>query len=126
MVGYIAHCWELLGSWAWTPSLVTNALQAWQMEQMATGLIVACAVHLSGMFSTLIVGAISDYFNRASVLIFMGAAGALSSLLMGLSVSWGRGGHYCSRLWGVSSFLVIQASYLPRLPIMCLRQSWGV
>ncbi|MBJ8740645.1 MFS transporter [Citrobacter sp. FDAARGOS_156] len=91
MVGYIAHCWELLGSWAWTPSLVTNALQAWQMEPMATGLIVACAVHLSGMFSTLIVGAISDYFNRASVLIFMGAAGALSSLLMGLSVSWGAG-----------------------------------
>ncbi len=43
------------------------------------------------MFSTLIVGSVSDYFNRASVLIFMGATGALSSLLMGFSADWSAG-----------------------------------
>lgn len=48
-------------------------------------------VHLSGMFSALIVGMVSDYFNRASVLVFMGAAGALSSVMMGFSISWGAG-----------------------------------
>lgn len=91
LTGYIAHCWELLGSWAWTPSLVAEALSVLSLEPVTTGLIIACAVHLSGMFSTLIVGTISDYFNRTAVLIFMGAAGALSSMLMGLSVSWGAG-----------------------------------
>jgi len=91
LTGYIAHCWELLGNWAWTPSMVAGKLQIFNLSPIATGLIVASVVHLSGMFSTLIVGTISDYFNRASVLIFMGAAGALSCVLMGYSVSWGIG-----------------------------------
>ncbi|WP_309228100.1 MFS transporter [Kosakonia sp. S42] len=91
LTGYIAHCWELLGNWAWTPSIVTQSLQASNLSPIATGLIVASAVHLSGMFSTMIVGTVSDYFNRASVLIFMGAAGAASSVLIGYSVHWGAG-----------------------------------
>ncbi|MFZ4835217.1 MFS transporter [Rouxiella sp. Mn2063] len=91
LIGYIAHCWELLGNWAWTPSMVAEKLQALNLSPMTIGLIVASTVHLSGMFSTLIVGTISDYFNRASVLIFMGAAGALSCVLMGYSASWSIG-----------------------------------
>jgi MFS family permease len=89
LTGYIAHCWELLGNWAWTPSMILERLDVLNLSSVTTGIIVASSVHLSGMFSTLIVGAISDYFNRASVLIFMGAAGALSSILMGVSGSWG-------------------------------------
>lgn len=91
LAGYIAHCWELLGSWAWTPSMVIQSLHGLPLTPVTTGLIVASAIHLSGMLSTLVVGALSDYFNRASVLIFMGAAGAVSSVLMGYSVSWGAG-----------------------------------
>lgn len=91
LVGYTAHCWELLGSWTWTPSRIVETLHAWHLDPISTGLIVASAVHLAGMFSTLIVGTVSDYFNRTSVLIFMGAAGALSSLLMGFSADWGAG-----------------------------------
>ncbi len=91
LVGYIAHCWELLGSWAWTPSLVAGALHNFTLDPILTGLLVASVVHLSGMFSTLIVGAASDYFNRASVLMFMGAAGAMSSAMMGYSLHWGAG-----------------------------------
>lgn len=91
LTGYIAHCWELFGNWTWTPGMIAEKLQAFNLSPIATGLIVASAVHLSGMFSTLIVGTISDYFNRASVLIFMGAAGSLSAILMGYSASWGVG-----------------------------------
>lgn len=91
LTGYIAHCWELFGNWAWTPSIVMQSLMTFHLSPVATGLIVASAVHLSGFFSTMIVGTVSDYFNRASVLIFMGAAGAVSSVLIGYSVHWGAG-----------------------------------
>ncbi|SMG17322.1 MFS transporter [Cedecea sp. NFIX57] len=89
LVGYIAHSWELLGAWAWTPSMLAHVLKNESFNPVTTGLIIAFTVHLSGMLSTLIVGSLSDYFNRTSVLIFMGAAGAVGSLFMGISVSWG-------------------------------------
>ncbi|VEB94992.1 putative 3-hydroxyphenylpropionic transporter MhpT [Cedecea lapagei] len=89
LVGYIAHCWELLGSWAWTPSMIAHALVNENFSPLTTGLIITFTIHLSGMLSTLLVGSISDYFNRTAVLIFMGAGGAISSVLMGMSVSWG-------------------------------------
>jgi MFS family permease len=85
LVGYIAHSWELLGNWAWAPSLVSEALSGFSLDPLSAGLIVAAVIHLAGMVATLIVGTVSDYFNRASVLMFMGAAGALGSLLMGWS-----------------------------------------
>lgn len=91
LAGYVAHCWELLGNWAWTPGMVIESLQECDLSPLTIGLVVASAIHLSGMLSTLIIGAISDYFNRASVLVFMGAAGAAGSVLMGYSVSWGAG-----------------------------------
>ncbi|MGP1134920.1 MFS transporter [Serratia sp. CY41931] len=91
LVGYIAHSWELLGNWAWAPSLVSEALSGFSLDPLSAGLIVAAVIHLAGMVATLIVGTVSDYFNRASVLMFMGAAGALGSLLMGWSANWGPG-----------------------------------
>ncbi len=91
LIGYIAHSWELLGNWAWAPSLVSEALSGFPLDPLSAGLIVAAAIHLAGMLATLIVGTVSDYFNRASVLMFMGGAGALGSLLMGWSASWGPG-----------------------------------
>ena len=91
LIGYIAHSWELLGNWAWAPSLVSEALSGFSLDPLSAGLIVAAVIHLAGMIATLIVGTVSDYFNRASVLMFMGAAGALGSLLMGGSANWGPG-----------------------------------
>lgn len=91
LIGYIAHCWELLGSWAWTPGLLTMTLAPLHMSPVVLGLVVAAAVHLPEMLSTIVAGAISDYFSRTSLLIIMGAAGAGSSLLLGWSVSWGSG-----------------------------------
>lgn len=91
LIGYIAHSWELLGNWAWAPSLVSEALSGFSLDPLSAGLIVAAVIHLAGMVATLIVGTVSDYFDRASVLMFMGAAGALGSLLMGWSANWGPG-----------------------------------
>jgi len=91
LLGYIAHCWELLGSWTWTPSLLYTALLPYQTSPVINSMLIAAVIHLSGMFSTLIVGTLSDYFNRTTVLIVMGGLGGLCSLLTGWSVTWGTG-----------------------------------
>ncbi|WP_368249938.1 MFS transporter [Citrobacter freundii] len=91
LTGYIAHCWELLGSWAWTPSLLYTALIPVQNNPVVNSMLIATVIHLSGMLSTIIVGTISDYFNRTAVLIVMGGMGALCSVLTGWSIVWGTG-----------------------------------
>ncbi|HEE1235125.1 TPA: MFS transporter [Klebsiella pneumoniae] len=91
LLGYIAHCWELLGSWTWTPSLIYTALIPYQTSPVINSMLIAAVIHLSGMFSTLIIGTLSDYFNRTTVLIVMGGLGGLCSLLTGWSLTWGIG-----------------------------------
>ncbi len=80
LIGYIAHSWELLGNWAWAPSLVSEALSGFSLDPLSAGLIAAAVIHLAGMIATLIVGTVSDYFNRASVLTFVGAAAVFGRL----------------------------------------------
>lgn len=91
LLGYIAHCWELLGSWTWTPSLIYTALLPYQTSPVINSILIATVIHLSGMLATLIIGTLSDYFNRTSVLIVMGGLGGLFSLLTRWSVTWGTG-----------------------------------
>ncbi|EMB2344118.1 MFS transporter [Klebsiella pneumoniae] len=91
LIGYVAHCWELLGNWTWTPGLLVASLSPYHLSPLMNGLLIASAIHLSGMLSTLTVGTVSDYFNRTTVLIFMAGAGAVMSLLTGWSASWGAG-----------------------------------
>lgn len=89
LIGYVAHCWELLGNWAWTPSLLAEVLRPLRLNAAAMALLVAAVVHLSGMLSTFLIGALSDRWGRSRVLIAVGAAGACCSLLMGCSPQWG-------------------------------------
>lgn len=91
LTGYIAHCWELLGSWTWTPSLIYTTLLPVDGSPVMNSILTATVIHLSGMLSTFIIGTISDYFNRTTVLIVMGGLGALGSLLTGWSIAWGTG-----------------------------------
>lgn len=130
LAGYIAHCWELLGAWAWTPSMITHVLKNEDFSPVTTGLIIAFTVHLSGMLSTLIVGSLSDYFNRTSVLIFMGAAGALGSLLMGITVSWGMMWSLCFAFLGSFFILgdsgVLSAAMADNVPAEKLGKIMGV
>jgi MFS family permease len=108
LVGYIAHCWELLGSWAWTPALLATALQPCGFGAMTTSLIVGGTVHLSGMIATGVVGALSDRWGRSRVLICVGAMGALCSMLMGWSEQWGAG--WVIALAAVGSFFILADS----------------
>ncbi len=108
LVGYVAHCWELLGSWAWTPTLLATALRASNLGAMTTSLIVAGTIHLSGMVATGVVGALSDRWGRARVLICVGAIGALCSMLMGWSEQWGPG--WVIALAATGSFFILADS----------------
>ncbi len=89
-LGYTAHCWELMGMWAWTPAFLTAALaDGALLGPVATGLIVACAIHLPGIAATLTMGAASDQWGRRGVLIAMAAGGAALSFLFGWSFGLG-------------------------------------
>ena len=89
LIGYVAHCWELLGHYAWTPSLLASALAPLRLDAVSMALLIGGVVHFSGMLSTIAFGVLSDRWDRAKVLIFVGASGAACSLLMGCSMQWG-------------------------------------
>lgn len=108
LVGYVAHCWELLGSWAWTPTLLATVLQPYGLEAVTTSLIVGGAVHLPGMVAVGVVGALSDRWGRSRVLICVGAMGALCSMLIGWSQQWGAG--WVLALAAIGSFFVLADS----------------
>jgi MFS family permease len=108
LVGYVAHCWELLGSWAWTPTLLATALQPRGFGVVTTSLIVGGTVHLSGMIATGVVGALSDRWGRSRVLICVTAMSALCSMLLGWSEQWGAG--WVIALAAVGSFFILADS----------------
>lgn len=108
LVGYVAHCWELLGSWAWTPTLLATVLQPSGLGAMTTSLIVGSTVHLSGMIATSVVGALSDRWGRSRVLMYVGAIGAACSMLIGWSAQWGAG--WVIALAAIGSFFILADS----------------
>lgn len=130
LFGYVAHCWELLGSWAWTPTLLASALQPYGLGTVRTSLIVGCAVHLSGMIATGVVGALSDRWGRSRVLVHVGALGALCSMLMGWSVQWGPGWAIAAAALGSFFILadsgVLSAAMSDEIPPACLGRVMGV
>lgn len=81
--GYAAHCWELLGMWAWAPAFMMVTLADHGAGPLVSGLLTAAALHLSGAASTLIGGAASDRFGRRSVLVALALLGAGCSLAFG-------------------------------------------
>lgn len=84
--GYTAHCWELLGSWAWLPALIaaayaiagSNIFAASQSSALTTGFM-----HLIGATASFTMGAASDRFGRRAVLVTVAAAAAALSLSIG-------------------------------------------
>ena len=81
--GYAFHCWELLGLWAWAPAFLTLTLSAHGLAPVATGLLAAGALHLTGAVSTLLGGAASDRFGRRLVLVVLALAGEACSFTFG-------------------------------------------
>lgn len=86
--GYTAHCWELLGMWAWMPAFLTFVLgEASFLSPLGFGLLIAAVLHLSGAASTMAGGWASDRWGRKATLIGMAAGGAMLSLVIGWSTA---------------------------------------
>ncbi|MGI9507771.1 MAG: MFS transporter [Geminicoccaceae bacterium] len=83
-LGYIGHCWELFGAWAWIPAFLAAAiLLDGRMSAIELGLWTALALHLSGFFASFMSGYAADRFGARSVLITFAVLGALCSLAIG-------------------------------------------
>lgn len=86
--GYTAHCWELLGMWAWTPAFLAFAFaDRVNLSPLFGGVVIAAALHVSGAAATMFGGWASDRWNQRAVLLGMGAAGALLSATVGWTAS---------------------------------------
>lgn len=88
-LGYTAHCWELLGSWAWMPAFLAGQVASLGFGPLLAGLVVACSVHLAGTMATLTIGRASDHWGRKVVLLSVAAIGSLLSACLGWSVALG-------------------------------------
>jgi MFS family permease len=88
-VGYTAHCWELLGSWAWLPSLIAAAYamggagiaDASRSSAWSTGFM-----HVLGAGAAFAMGLLSDRVGRRAVLLGVAAAAAVLSMSIGWMV----------------------------------------
>ena len=84
-VGYIGHCWELFGAWAWIPAFLAAAILAQgTMSPIELGLWTALTLHLTGFFSSFLAGYAADHFGARRVLI----AFALLGMICSASIGW--------------------------------------
>ncbi|MDQ0324338.1 MFS family permease [Rhodopseudomonas julia] len=84
--GYVFHCWELLGGWAWMPALLAAAFAlSGHGIGLASGqsAILIAAMHLLASGATFSMGGLSDRLGRKSVLV------GVAALSTGLSFSIG-------------------------------------
>lgn len=83
-IGYIGHCWELFGAWAWIPAFLAAAiLSRGTLSPIELGLWTALSLHLSGFFASFIAGYAADRFGARRVLIAFAALGAICSVSIG-------------------------------------------
>ncbi len=83
-LGYIGHCWELFGAWAWIPAFLAAAiLTNGTMSGIELGLWTALALHMSGFFSSFLSGYAADRFGMRRVLIVFAVLGTACSVSIG-------------------------------------------
>lgn len=84
VVGYIGHCWELFGTWAWLPTFLGAALLAGtDLSPVQLGLWIALIIHASGFFASFLSGIAADRFGAKCVLIAFAALGTLCTATVG-------------------------------------------
>jgi MFS family permease len=84
IVGYVGHCWELFGAWAWLPAFLGAALvTATGMSAIELGLWIALTIHASGFFASFLSGMAADRCGVKRVLILFGGLGAVCSAIIG-------------------------------------------
>ena len=85
-VGYMGHCWELFGLWAWAPAFLIASLGGrFALGAVGLGIAIALALHLSAVFASFTLGRASDRYGRRAVLIAVAAVGAVCSFGFGWS-----------------------------------------
>jgi MFS family permease len=83
-LGYTAHCWELLGMWAWMPAFLLLQLGPTESNNhWALGMWIGIAIHLSGGLAAFTMGYASDRIGRRAILILLGCLGAICSVSAG-------------------------------------------
>ncbi len=84
--GYTAHCWELLGSWAWLPSLIAASFalggSGIAAASRASAVTTGC-MHLAGAAASFVMGMLSDRLGRRAVLLGVATVAAIFSLSIG-------------------------------------------
>ena len=84
--GYMGHCWELFGVWAWVPAFLIASLgDRFTLGAVGLGVAIAIALHLSAFFASFTMGQASDRYGRRAVLIAVAAVGAFCSFGFGWS-----------------------------------------
>ncbi|NJD24357.1 MAG: MFS transporter [Betaproteobacteria bacterium] len=100
---YTAHCWELLGMWAWLPAFVAASALAAGGADPATavggGIAVAALSHLVSAAGSVAGGTLSDRHGRAAVMM----AATVASLACSLAFGW----LYAAPLWVVAAFALV-------------------
>jgi len=86
---YTAHCWELLGMWAWAPAFMTACVVAHGREGLSaagTGAYITAGLHLAGLVASFSMGALSDRLGRARVIVFLASISTVCSFVFGWMV----------------------------------------
>jgi MFS family permease len=85
-MGYMGHCWELFGMWAWAPAFLVASLgDRFALGAVGLGIAIAMALHLSAFVASITMGGASDRYGRRAVLLGVAAVGALCSFGFGWS-----------------------------------------
>lgn len=104
ILAYTAHCWELLGMWAWLPAFVTAAALAQSdgataLQAAGIGVAIAAASHFVSALGSVLGGGLSDRHGRAAVM--------LAATLVSLACSFAFGWTYALPLWLIAAFALI-------------------
>lgn len=96
VLAYTAHCWELLGMWAWLPAFVTAAAIAHAGGASPAlaggiGIGIAAVSHLVSALGSIAGGGLSDRHGRATVMM----VATLASLACSFAFGW----LYAAPLW---------------------------
>jgi MFS family permease len=89
MGAYTAHCWELLGMWAWAPAFMTACLIAQGAEGLnaaGMGAYITAGFHLSGLVASFSMGSLSDRLGRARVILFLAGISMFCSFVFGWTI----------------------------------------
>jgi MFS family permease len=86
ITGYTAHAIELFGLWSWLPVFLSIIiLNKISITSLSVGIIIGFSIHLSGVFSSVIAGYLSDSLGRKKILVSFSLFSAVLSFLIGWS-----------------------------------------